>query len=114
MIGLLGSLLAGVVGSFGKLFSVETLKFLAWRAFILFIVFVALPVVFYNVATGLMFDFIQYALDYLSSQGIQSHVFQFTSIGAYIAQKIQLVQAFTVFISFLSIRFIMRFIPFLR
>jgi len=110
----LGSLFGGIITNFGKLFTLEALKFVAYKAMILFIVFIALPIVLYNVTVGLLFDFIEYALSYLTGLNISSQVVSIAGIGAYIATKIKLVEAVTVFLSFVSIKFIMRFIPFLR
>ena len=114
IITVLGSLFAGVVGSIARLFSVETLKFIAWRALVMFLMFVALPVVLYNVFTGLLFDFMDYAMSFMTGQGVSAFTMEFTGIGAYIVGKIQLVQAFSVFMSFVGIRFLMRFIPFFK
>jgi hypothetical protein len=108
--GLFGSLIAGA----GQAISVETLKFIAWRALMMFLVFVALPIVLYNVLTGIVFDFMDFSMSYLTGQGISQFTVQLTGMGAYIASKIQLVQAFSVYMSFVAIRFIMRFIPFFK
>ena len=114
LVALLGSLFGGVVSSFAKLFSVETIKFIAWRALIMFLMFVALPVVLYNVLTGMLFDFMDYAMTYLTDQGLSAYTIEITGIGAYIAGKIQLVQAVSISMSFVGIRFLMRFIPFFK
>jgi hypothetical protein len=110
----LGTLFGSAIGSIGKLISVETIKFLAWRGLIMFLMFVALPVVLYNVLTGLIFDFMDYAMSYLSGSGLSTFTVQISGMGAYIASKIQLPQAVSVYMSFVSIRFFMRFIPFFK
>lgn len=114
LIAALGSLLAPLLGGIAKTISIETVKWLAYRAFTLFIVFVAIPIVLYNVLTGMLFDFMDYAMTYVSGSGVSAFTLQLTGMGAYIASKIQLVQAFSTYMSFVAIRFIMRFIPFLR
>jgi len=114
LISVIGSLFGSVVGSVGKLISVETVKFLAWRGLMMFALFIALPLVIYNVLTGLLFDFMDYGMSFITSQGLSSQVIEITGIGAYIATKIQLAQAFAVYMSFVGIRFLMRFIPFFR
>jgi hypothetical protein len=114
LMALLGNLFGGIIGSIGKFLSVETLKFLAWRALIMFIVFIALPVVLYNVLSGLMFDFIEYAMSYVTEQNFQSPVVQLTGLAGYIASQIQLVQVVSLALSFVAIRFVMRFIPFFK
>jgi hypothetical protein len=110
----IGAILAPIVTSIGRILTVETLKWLAFRALMLFLLFVALPIVLYNTLTGLIFDFMDIALSYLSDQGISAYTLQITGIGAYIASKIQLVQAVSIYMSFVSIRFLMRFIPFFK
>jgi len=114
IISLLGSLFGGLVSVFGRLFTVETLKFIAYKLLILFIVFVALPLVLYNVGTSFIFDFLEYAMTYISGLGVDSYVVQISGIGAYIATKIKLVESVTLFLSFVAIKFVFRFIPFLR
>jgi len=111
---LLGSLFGGLVSGIGRIISVETIKFLAWKAFYFTVLFIILPIVLYNVLTGIVFDFMSYALNFLDAQNIQSLSIQFTGMGAYIANLIKLPQCFSVFMSFLSIRFLMRFIPFFK
>jgi hypothetical protein len=110
----LGAILAPIVTAIGRILSIELLKWVAFRALMIFLIFVALPVVLYNTFTDLIFDFMEIALDYLTSQGISSYTLQITGIGAYIASKIQLVQAVSLYMSFVSIRFLMRFIPFFK
>lgn len=114
LIGVIGTLFGSAIGSIGKLISVETIKFIAWRALIMFLMFVALPVVLYNVFTGLIFDFMDYGMSYITGSGVSAFTIEITGLGAYIASKIQLVQAVSVYMSFVSIRFLMRFIPFFK
>lgn len=114
LIGFLGSLFGTTIGSIGKLISIETIKFLAWRTFILFLLFVALPIVLYNVFTGLLFDFMDFGQSYLNDQNLSSFTMELTGMGGYIANAIQLPQAFSVYMSFVGIRFLMRFIPFFK
>jgi len=107
-------ILSAIAGFFARVFTVETLKFLAWRAFILFIVFVALPVVLYNVGVDLIFALIAQAMEYTGSLGFNELTIQITGIAGYIAQKINLAQCFAVYMSAIATRFVMGFIPFLR
>ena len=110
----LGSLFSGLIASFGKLFTFDVLKFIAYKLIVLFVMFVALPIVLYNVGTSLIFDFLEYAMTYVAGLGMDSFVVQISGIGAYIATKIKLVESVTLFLSFVAIKFMFRFIPFLR
>lgn len=114
MIAAIISLFGSVISGVGSLISVETLKFLAIRGLIMFSLFIALPVVLYNVLTSIIFDFMSYALSFMSAQGLSANVIHFTGLGAYLAQQIQLPQAFSVYMSFVLIAFLMRFIPFFK
>ena len=114
VVGVIGSAIAKVVGGIAKTVSVETMKWLAFRAFMLFILYVALPILLYNILVGLLLDFIQYAITYVSDQDFSAMTIQLTGMGGWIAQQIQLPQAFSIFMSFLSIKFITRFIPFMK
>lgn len=104
--------LASFLTSAGQLISVESLKFIAFRSLLMFALFIALPVILYNVFTDIIFDFLDYGFLFITGQGISPISIDFMGMGAYIASKIQLVQCFSVYMSFVGIRFIMRFIPF--
>jgi hypothetical protein len=107
--------LAGWIGSFfARVLTVETLKFVAWRAFILFIVFVCLPIVLYNVGVDLIFTLLESAMDYTGSLNQQSLIIELSGLGGYIANQIYLPQCFSVYMTAIATRFIMGFIPFLR
>lgn len=114
LIALIGSVVGSIVTAIGKTLSVETLKFVAWRALAMFLMFIAFPIVLYNVLTGMMFDFMDYALSYLDTSGLSSMTVELTGMGAYIATKIKLVEAISTYLSFVAIAFVMRFIPFFK
>lgn len=108
------SFLAWIGAFLAKVFTVETLRFLAWRAFILFIVFVCLPVVLYNVGVDLIFALIAQAMDYTGTLGFSELTIQLTGIAGYIANEINLPQCFSIYMTAIATRFAMGFIPFLR
>jgi len=114
LVPLFSGILTGIAGFFARIFTVEALKFLAWRAFILFIVFICLPIVLYNVGVDLIFSLIAAAMDYTGSLGMSDLTIQITGIAGYIADKINLPQCFSVYMSAIATRFVMGFIPFLR
>lgn len=114
VIGVVGSSIAKLVGGVAKTISVETMKWVAFRAFMLFILYVALPILLYNIFVGIFLDFIDYAISYVSGQSFSAMTIELTGMGGWIAQQIQLPQAFSIFMSFLAIKFITRFIPFMK
>jgi len=114
LIAFLGSAFAGFLGSAAKLFTIETLKFVAWRALLMFTLFVALPIILYNIFTDLVFDFIEYAMTFLSNQGLSATTIEISGLAAWMAQELYLVEAFSVYMSFVAIRFLTRFIPIMK
>lgn len=107
--------LAGAIGSFfARVLTVETAKFLAWRAFYLFLVFVCLPLVLYNVGVDLIFDLLNAAMDYTATLNMSELTLQMTGIAGYIATQVQLPEAFALYMTAIGTRFAMSFIPFLR
>jgi hypothetical protein len=114
----IGSVATSMLGAFGgwiaKLLSIETIKFLAWRAFILFIVFVCLPLVLYNVGVDLMFDLMEVGMGYAGDLNQQSLTIQLTGMAGWMATQLNLPQCFSMYMSAVSVRFAMGFVPFLR
>jgi len=107
--------LAAWIGSFvAKIVSVETLKFLAWRAFILFLVFVCMPIVLFNVGVDLIFKLLEAAMEYTGGLEMESLTVELTGIAGYIGSQIYIAQAFGIYMAAIATRFVMGFIPFLR
>jgi hypothetical protein len=115
---LLIPLFSGLAGSIGgvvaKTLSVETIKFLAMRALIMFTVFVALPVVMYNVGVDLIFSLIEAGMDYAGTLDADSLTIQLTGMAGWIAEQIRLPECMSIYMTAISTKFAMGFVPFLR
>ena len=94
--------------------AVAAIKFIAMKTFIIGVFYIGIPILLYNILVSLIFDFIDFGMNYIADANMDSVVIQLTGMGGWMAQQIMLPQAFSIFISFLSIRFIMRFIPFIK
>lgn len=101
---LLAPLLAGVA----KLLSFETLKFIATRAMLLSLFTLVLPVVLYNVYTGIVSEVLTYAGGLVGS--VDPAVIQLTGMAAWIAEKINLGQAMSMYLSACGLRFVLSFL----
>lgn len=110
----LSSLLGAIGIEFGKIFTVETAKFIAYRAFTLFIVFVCIPIVLYNVASDLILDLMNYAVGSVGDLTSSPLVIQLTGMGGWIGTKIGIQNCLSVYMTAISTRFAISFIPFLR
>ena len=91
-------------------------KWVASKAFWLFMFGIVLPTLLYNVAVNITVGAIgvsqQLAADYAG--GEQDLLVQLTGIGGYLANQLYLPQAFSSYVSAIQVRFIMGFVPFLR
>ena len=113
----LPAVIAAVVGTdilsraFGtaKQIAIETAKWIAFKGLVYLIVFTVVPVLLYNILTGLMFDLLDYGLNYIAGSGFdQSNlVIQFTGIAGWIATQISLPQCLSIFMSAVAVRFVL-------
>jgi hypothetical protein len=101
-----------IVAQFVRIFAVEGLKYMAWRGFLYFIVFMALPVVIYNVASDLIFDLMAYAVGAVGDAGLSPVIVQITGLGGWIGQQINLESSMAIIMSAVATRFALSFIPF--
>lgn len=114
LIGYLAGLFGKVTVETGRLITIETVKFLAFKALVIFVIFVAFPLVLYNLFLELFQDIMNYTITFLQGSISDPFVFQVTGLGAYLAEQIRLVEAFTVYMMYVQVRFLMRFIPFIK
>jgi hypothetical protein len=96
-----------LIGGTGKQIGIEVAKFTAMKALLLFLVFVAAPIVIYNVFGDLMMAFAMYGIGKLAGIDIPSvnALIQLTGMGGWVAEKIQIPEAMSIFMAFVSIRF---------
>lgn len=108
LIGFLGGLGTGLTG----LITIEGVKFVAYKAFMLFCFVVVLPLVLYNLNVFIMSKGIDIAFSMISgSVPGTSPVVQLTGIAGYIANEIYLKQALSLIFAATSVRFALGFIP---
>jgi len=115
LVAVIGSAIGNFLSTYAKQITIMAAVWVAYKTFTIFLVYVVLPIVLYNILLDLVVDFISYALTFMDQQALLNDLtIQFTNMGGWLAQQIQLPQAFSIFMSFLAIKFITRFIPFLK
>ena len=106
--------MVGVVGVglalIAKVVSIETLKFIAFRAMLLTAFTIILPAVLYKVIGSLFMEMTTYAFDQINSGGLPTLSLQLTGFGGWIAQQINLQASISVVLSAVSLRFVLNLI----
>ena len=103
-------IIGGVVGMWAMGWVRKTMMtvalFLAAKTLLKVLILTALPIILYNVGTMVIFDFMDLALSYVNNSGLPTDfTIQLTGLGGWIAQKIQLPQAFSMYMSAVSVRY---------
>jgi hypothetical protein len=113
--GMLGSIAGRISGTSIKSGLIEVAKWTAFKIFMTALIFTGLYIVLNNFVIGFVGDLMSGAQSALESQaggGLQAAVVDLTGLGAYLAQKLQLVDAFAVWLTGLAIASIRSFLPF--
>jgi len=105
-IGGLGTGLSGLITTAG-------LGFIAFKAFMLFLAVIVLPLVLYNLSVFMMSKAMEIAFSMVSTSSVpgSSPVVQLTGMAGYIANEIYLKQALSMIFAATSVRFALGFIP---
>lgn len=113
----LGTLLAGLAGSvvsqYGKVFALTAAFGWFAKALVLFVVWVALPIVLYNVASEFGVDLVKYGMDQVQAVvgDYSPGAIQLTGMAGWAANQMGLDVGFSLIISAVSMRFLLGFIP---
>ena len=105
-------------GMLARMFTMEGLKFLAWRAFAIALCIGLGPVVIFK-GFGLILMFMgtcgkEMMTSFLGSAGLEPQVVQLFGVGAYIGTCLKVSESVSVFLSFLMLKFIWGFLPGVR
>jgi hypothetical protein len=68
-----GSIVTGLLGGTARQITIEAVKMAAWRLLLAFLVWVALPIVLYNVLVDYLFDIMAWAMTAVT--GAERHRF---------------------------------------
>lgn len=110
LVGAAWGVMALIGGAVAKMLSVETVKFVATRAMMYTLFTIVLPVVLYNVFTRILYEIIEYINAELAGSGMDGTMVQLTGMGAWIADQIQLPLAMSIFLSAVSLRWVISII----
>lgn len=117
-LGGIATFLSGLAGSVIANVTLQGVRFIATKALMYFLIGVALPVVLYNVFSSLIVDLISAGIsvshDQIGSVSGQSLGLSLTSLAGWLANQLYLPQCMSVYLSAVSARFAMSFIPFMR
>ncbi len=99
-------------GFITKLLADGLLRWLAWKAFVITLITITLPIVLKNLITWLYETLMSVAMDHVSTDGISSVAFQFTGFAGYLASHLLIPESIAVILTGLAIRLVLNFIPF--
>ena len=109
--GAFASLILGALSSLlARLFTVEVAKFLAYKVLLTFLVFTGLVIV-YQLIVSLSLDWVSSIIQSTSAIS-QSVVLQVAGLGGWILQTMQIDQSLSLILSALSVRVVLRMLPF--
>lgn len=107
---LVGGIIAAIVGFVAKVLSLEFAKLVIMRALWIGIITITLPVVLYNVYSKIVQEVMNYANAQVSASGLTSTVWDFTSLGAWLALNLQLTAILSIITTAVLVRYILHFI----
>lgn len=105
LIGIIASFFTSTVATATANITIETVKVLIWKAFLLFLVVVVTPIMLYNVLGDFLFDLILYGVNYISGLDIQPITIQLTGIAGYIGSQIGIHDIVAAYMTAVATRF---------
>ena len=100
-------LIAVLGGLAARTLSVGVLKFVATRALLYGLFTLVLPVVIYNVLIRIYREVMEYIGSQVGAVGTEGYLIQLTGMAGWIAEQINLIPAFSLFLSAISLRFVL-------
>lgn len=107
---IVGGIIAAIAGAIAKLISIETLKLVVMRYLWVGLLTLTLPVVLYNVYAKIVKEVMNYANAQVAGAGMSATVWDFTSLGAWLAINMNLTGVFSIITSALIVRYTLHFI----
>lgn len=92
-------------------------KWLAWKTVVAFLVTTVLGIVLYNVVSeilGELLDWVSTQISAVSYEGIEGAALEFTGLGAWFADRLQIPEQVGVMVSFVSMKWLVVKVPFLK
>jgi hypothetical protein len=103
--------LGGVIaGALGRILAVESLKWIATRALVIGSMTLILPVVLYNVFTGIMEEILTIVTNEIQGGGVSSVMIQITGLAGWIGTQINIAGMLSIFLSAVALRFVLAMI----
>lgn len=93
--------------------TLKAVVFLGLKGLAIFMLFTAVPIMLYNVLSSVITDIMTSMLDYISTlEGVDpgNLIISLSGMGGYIATQIMLPQCFSVFMTFLSLRWVLNIV----
>ena len=110
---MIAAALATIGTWFASVFTVSVARYLAWKAFTLFLVVVVLPIVINNI----IYKIIQTSVELVSNNigdtsFLSSMTIHFTGLAAYVVGSLHLPEALSIVMSAVALRFTLSFFSF--
>jgi hypothetical protein len=115
---IVGGLIAWLGGAIAQKFAVETLKWLAWKALLLGLLTIVLPIVLMNVFDMILEKVMAAAnakIAEVTAQGLPAPIsVQLTGLGGWFASCLKVPQCFALIMGTATYRVALRMVPFVR
>lgn len=104
----------GVIKAVGNIITTLTTSFVAFKGFILTILFVVIPVMIYNFVMSLVMELMEFMFSFVGDElSNESVIVQISGFAGWVTEVTMLPTAVSIYLSFLIIRFCLSLIPFI-
>jgi hypothetical protein len=111
----LKAMLHSITESISGITAVLISSFVAIKGIFSAFVFITLPIFIYNLVMEIMIEIIEFGYGLMiETLPEESVTIQISGLAGWMATEIYLVQAVTIYLSFVAIAFVIRFIPFIK
>jgi len=109
---IVGGLVAFLGGWFARIVGVSALRFIALKVVLWTLCVSVLPIVIYNVFSYMVGEVFGLIEDMVEGSSIESYVLEFTGLGGWLANTLNLPEAFALILSACIFRMTLNMIPF--
>ena len=113
----MGAVLQAIISFFTSWATTETIKWLAFRALMVFLFMVVLPLAimkgFYYILDAYM-SYVETVLPSSGTYDFSSHVLSLTGLSAWFVEQLHLPEAFSIVTGAVSLRWVLNFVPFIK
>lgn len=89
------------------------IRIVIWKVLIWALLTSVLPIVLYNLLSYIIGQFFTLATTYLGNSGLSAFTYEFTGLGAWLAHRLKIIEAFSVVMTACIFRMTINLIPFI-